>query len=207
MDTAEGTCYPMPVTNCDHWMENISAMADGEESDLPPELVLAHARSCATCTRFAEQVGFELGDDDASSHLIDTIVARNVAAQRSSEMLLVSALLAIAAVAVIAYSIPPLLFGDDGGGSTHAARHLGAFQVAFAVALLVAAWRPARARSILPVAVVLVLAILLTTAADVITGNVSVQAELLHLPELITLPLVWLLATPPDRWPGRGSRS
>ena len=197
----------MPVTACDQWMESASAMADGEEPDLPEDLVRAHIRDCPHCTAFAQQIGLAIdGDDGHAQELIDVVVQRNIAAQRSSETLLVSALLAIAALAIIAYSIPPLLFGEDGGGSMHAARHLGAFQIPFAVALLVAAWRPARARSILPVALVLVLAITITALVDLIDGEATVRAELLHLPELLTLPLVWLLATPPDQWPGRRAR-
>ena len=196
----------MRVSTCDRWIECVSAMADAEEPELPAELVLAHVRECESCAAFARQLGVAAPSSDPDQ-LVEVVVSRNAAADRSPETLLVSALLAIAALAIIAYSIPPLLFGEDSGGSPHTARHLGAFEIAFAVALLVAAWRPARARSILPVALVLVLAIAITTVVDVIYGHVTMQAELLHLPELMALPLVWLLATPPEQWPGRRSRT
>ena len=45
--------------------------------------------------------------------------------------------------------------GDDPGATVHVARELGSFDVALAVGLLVAAWQPARAWGLLPVAAAL----------------------------------------------------
>ena len=78
----------------------------------------------------------------------------------------------------------------------HEARHLGAFSVAYAVALLLVVVRPARARAILPVTMVLAAALLITAAIDVVEGHVPLVDEAAHLPELASVALVWLLARP-----------
>jgi len=56
--------------------------------------------------------------------------------------------------------------------------------------------RPARARAMLPVALMLGLAILLTGLFDMLTGHVPLVNEVLHLPELISVFMIWLLAMP-----------
>ena len=107
-------------------------------------------------------------------------------------------LLVVVAVEVIVLSLPALLLGE-GEANTHEARHLGAFTVAYGVALLVVAFRPARARTILPVAAVLAGALLITAVVDLLNGKVPLLEEATHLPELVSVVLVWLLAAAPLR--------
>ena len=45
----------------------------------------------------------------------------------------------------LALALPALLLGEGAGVAPHVARHLGSFDVAIAIGLLVAAWRPERA--------------------------------------------------------------
>ena len=82
-------------------------------------------------------------------------------------------------------------------------RHLGAFTAAYGVGLLVVAIRPARARTMLPVAAVLAGALLITAVVDMLNGHVPLVGEVQHLPELLSVVLVWLLALPAPR---RGAR-
>ena len=64
------------------------------------------------------------------------------------------ALLFVVAAEIIVLSVPALVLGGS-SDEAHDARHLSAFSIAYAVALLVVAMRPARARAMLPVAAVL----------------------------------------------------
>jgi hypothetical protein len=89
-----------------------------------------------------------------------------------------------------------VLLGDEAGSSPHDARHLGAFSLAYAVGLLVVAARPARARSMLPVALVLGGAVLVSGVIDSLDSTVGALGEVTHLPEVLSVVLVWLLARP-----------
>lgn len=88
----------------------------------------------------------------------------------------------------------PALLGDDPGASVHVARELGAFDVALAVGLLVAAWQPARAWGLLPVATALALVMLGTAGLDLAEGEVSTLGEAHHLLDLAGVALLWLVA-------------
>ena len=107
-------------------------------------------------------------------------------------------LLAVVAVEIIVVSVPAL-FGDKEATSTHAARHLGAFAVAYGVGLLVVVVRPARARTMLPVAAVLAGALVITSLVDLAQRRIPLVDEAAHLPEVVSVVLVWLIAVPPRR--------
>ena len=64
------------------------------------------------------------------------------------------------------------------------------------VGLLVVVVRPARARAMLPVAAVLAGALAITALVDLARGEVPLMGETSHLPELISVLLLWLLAVP-----------
>ena len=64
------------------------------------------------------------------------------------------------------------------------------------MALLVVVVRPARARSILPVALVLAGAQVITAIVDLATGRIPLVGESRHLPQIISVFLIWLLAVP-----------
>lgn len=115
-------------------------------------------------------------------------------------------LLAVVAVEILVFSLPALVFGDEQQTSTHAARHLGAFTVAYAVGLLVVVVRPARARTMLPVAAVLAGALLVTAIVDLANTRVPLIDEAQHLPEVLSVVLVWLIAVPSPRRRGRSAR-
>ena len=97
------------------------------------------------------------------------------------------------------FSLPALVLGDEQGASAHAARHLGAFTAAYGVGLLVVAVRPARARAMLPVAAVLAGALVITAVVDLVDGRIPLVGEAQHLPEVLSVVLVWLLAIPSPR--------
>ena len=71
------------------------------------------------------------------------------------------------------------------GAVAHDSRHLGAFMIAYAVALLVVVVRPARARTVVPVGDRLAGALTITAVIDLVNGNVPILGESQHLPEIV----------------------
>lgn len=124
-------------------------------------------------------------------------------ADRAATWSIVRALLAVVAVDILVFSLPALVLGDERETSAHAARHLGAFTVAYAVGLLVVVVRPARARTMLAVAAVLAGALLVTAVVDLANGRVPLVDEAQHLPEVLSVVLVWLIAVPSPHRRGR----
>jgi predicted anti-sigma-YlaC factor YlaD len=115
-------------------------------------------------------------------------------------------LLAVVAIEVVVLSIGDLVRGGDDTSAVHSARHLAAFSLAYAVLLILVVMRPARARTALPVAGVLALALAITAVADLVAGRVPLVGEALHIPEIISVLLIWLLAVPTRRIPLRHGR-
>jgi predicted anti-sigma-YlaC factor YlaD len=189
---------------CTRWREAVSARLDGEDPGIDPALVDAHLARCPGCRAFAsaaddarrtQRVGVAPDVPDLSRRVRKAVAL----ADRASRWSVVRALLVVVAVQIIGFSLPALIFGDEQETATHAARHLGAFTAAYGVGLLVVAIRPARARTMLPVAVVLAGALLITAVVDMANGHVPLVGEVQHLPELLSVVLVWLLAVPAPR--------
>ncbi|HVV35080.1 MAG TPA: zf-HC2 domain-containing protein [Acidimicrobiales bacterium] len=197
--------------SCDPWIEAISALADGEDPAIAPQLVRRHVATCADCRAFehdlhATRATLRIQEAAPQPDLSSAVVKANAVADRASRWFVIRVMLGLVACQIIALSIPALLLGDQTGASPHGARHLGAFSVAYAVGLLAVVARPARARTMLPVAQVLCGAIVISTLIDVLDGSVGLRPEITHIPELVSLVLVWMLAVPPrrERVTGRG---
>jgi predicted anti-sigma-YlaC factor YlaD len=186
---------------CTRWREAVSARLDGEDPGIDPALVDAHLARCPGCRAFAsaaadarraQRIGIAPQVPDLSRRVRKAVAV----ADRASRWSVVRALLVVVALQIIGFSLPALIFGDEHETATHAARHLGAFTAAYGVGLLVVAIRPARARTMLPVAAVLAGALLITAVVDMLNGDVPLVGEVQHLPELLSVVLVWLLAVP-----------
>ena len=103
----------------------------------------------------------------------------------------------------LALSVPDLLArASTINGDIHMQRHLGAFQVAFAVGLMVVALRPAKARALVPLTAALAVAMVGASIADIAQRVTPALGEAQHSLELVGLLLVWLLAARRG-WPGR----
>lgn len=187
---------------CAEWITAISAEADGEDPGVDPRLLAAHLESCASCRAFRADVqglrrATAVTEAPVMPDLSKQVSKLNRVADRASRWWVVRVLLALVAVTILVLSVPELL--GHGGESVHEARHVGAFSIAYAVALLAVVARPARARAIFPVTLVLAGALLITAVIDVVEGHVPLVNETAHLPELLSVALVWLLARPlPD---------
>ena len=104
------------------------------------------------------------------------------------------AALVVTAATMLALHLPELVRGDGHGVAEHSARHAAACPVAFAIALIVVAMRPSRARGLLPVTAALAAALVITAAIDISRGITPILAEADHLAEISGALLVWLTA-------------
>lgn len=185
--------------DCDEAMMAISARVDGEDALVDPVRLSRHLEGCARCREFESETarGRRASLVAAAPELPDLSVpvARAYAtAERRTGWSATRILLALVAVSVIVLSVPGLLLGEDGAAPSHEARHLGAFSMAYGIALLIIVYRPSRARAFLLVTFVLAMALLITAAADALMGHIPLAGELIHIPELLSLVLVWDLA-------------
>lgn len=190
--------------DCSRWRDALSAMADGESADIDERLVVAHVGRCPACQSYKQLIESSpsfarIGDATEMPDLSKTISKLSAAADRAAHWSILRIVLAVVAVQVIAFALPALVLGDEQDVATHAARHLGAFGVAYGVALMVVVVRPARARSILPVALVLAGAQMIAAVVDLATGRIPLVGEARHLPQIISVFLIWFLAVPSTR--------
>lgn len=109
--------------------------------------------------------------------------------------------LAWVAVVMFAQNVMPLVFGEAEGAETHLARHLGAFGVALAIGCPYVAWQPRRSFAMLPFVAALVVSMVASTGFDLLDGDRSPVAETAHIPELVGLALLWMIAGSPG-WNG-----
>lgn len=196
---------------CDQYRDAISALVDGEEPDLDPRLVDAHLAHCPACAdyratsesvrrrmRVREVTAEDLPDRDAPRR----IAGLAAAADRASSPQAARIVLFVVAVEILVLSLVDLVAADGDPDAVHGVRHLSAFTIAYGVLLLVVVARPARARTALPVAAVLAGALAITAVVDLATGRVPLLGEALHLPEIVSVILIWMLAN--GRRPVRG---
>ena len=101
--------------------------------------------------------------------------------------------LGVLAVEVIVLSARDLVVP---GPSGHDTRHLAAFTLAYGVLLTVVTIRPSRAPAALPAAAVLGGALAITAVVDLAAGRVPLVGEALHLPELVSVFVLWRMARP-----------
>ncbi len=186
--------------SCEPWQLAISAQIDGEDPGIEPRLIEAHLDGCPECRRF--QAVSEMGRRSARIQpaeempdISKQMSRMNSAIDRAASLSIPRVLLALVAADVFFFAIRNLL-GDDGESAAHTGRHLGAFSFAYAVGLVVVVVRPARARTMLPVAAVLAGALLVTAVVDLLNGSVPLIGETSHLPELLSVALIWMLAAP-----------
>ena len=183
----------------------MSATLDGEMPSLPSDVVDHHLRGCDDCRRWSEAVGalhrgLRVRPAEPEPDHTDAILAalprrRPLVDDRLQSLRIVT--FAIALVQLIAAL--PLLFpshtmpgmrGMDG----HLERHLGISALAMAVGLLVVAWRPERARAMLPIFGVLVVGLVWACFGDIWAGRPVPGNLLAHGADVAGLVAVWFLA-------------
>ena len=184
---------------CGEVVESISALADGEEPGLNQSTIGLHLEGCSECRGFAESIpdrqrGLVVDSAPTMPDLGPTVAARAARTEWRRGWGVTRLALALVAVSVVALSMPALFLGEDGAAPSHEVRHLGAFSMAYGIALLVIVYRPSRARAFLLVTMLLATSLIITAIFDVAQGNIPLSGEVIHVPEVLSLVLVWLLA-------------
>jgi predicted anti-sigma-YlaC factor YlaD len=193
---------------CDRSRELLSASLDGELPDHPAELD-AHVATCAPCRAWARRAAdahrlLRVRPAEEVPDLAEAILGGGPAPARPSRVRAWTRIvLAAVAGAQLALSLPRLLArsGDD----IHLLRHLGGWDLALAVGLLVAAAQPWRARGLLPTASTVGAVMLLSAAADMRGGGASGMDFGPHVLEICGVAALWALArVERDRTPQGG---
>ena len=191
---------------CEIAREALSAWLDGEQSVPGRAEVNAHVAGCGDCRcwqegahRLTRQVWLKparpMSDDTArilEAVIDDRAVRRGVRRPR-----LVRAGLAAVAMAQFVVIIPALVLGHAGiGVPAHAARELGAFNLALAVGFAAAALRPAHASGMRPLVGAATVCLIMLSAIDTANGQTTLLAEVPHLIAVIGLVLLHMVAEP-----------
>jgi len=203
--------------DCERCRELLSASLDGEVSDLEAEAMERHVARCGPCAAFRTrlrtlqvvarpQTDEPLGDDVDREHRAERLVER-LAWSPGSEApdWARYGLLAVALMQVVV--AVPQLVASGSGIAAHDQHHLGAWEAAFGVSLVIVAWQPERARGLLPFAAALSIGLVLTAASDAIGGRVSAMAESYHLLQVAGLVLLWIVGRAYRIRPRRRRRS
>jgi predicted anti-sigma-YlaC factor YlaD len=196
---------------CTDVRASLSAGLDGETPALPPDVVDHHLRSCAECRTWGEEVaalhrslrvGPAAPEPDRTEAILAALPRRRPVVDERVTGLRVIVL--VIAIVQFAAAIPLLLASntamaghvmEDG----HLARHIGVFAMAMSVGLLVVAWRPERARAMLPILGVLVAGLVWSCYDDVWAGRPVPGDLVAHGADVAGFAAAWLLArTTPD---------
>lgn len=169
----------------------------------------AHLAGCAGCrewlgeaTRITRMVRLQpLEVPDLTASVLARVHADGV--RRDAEHLVRNARgLAVAQVALLAVAAGQCASGlaavIDAGmsavASVHSARELGSFNLAVAVGFAWVAWRPARARTQLPLISAIVGILTASTVFDLVVGHVAARGEIGHILLLAGLVLTAVIA-------------
>jgi predicted anti-sigma-YlaC factor YlaD len=190
---------------CEAIREALSARLDGETSPLSDDAVDAHVGSCRGCAAWSEELHVlhrmvRVREAEPVPDLTATILGANqapAAARRRPRTETISVArwaLFVVALSQLVLAGPALLLGEGSGATVHVARELGAFDVALAVGLLLAAWQPARAWGLFPVVAALALVMGATAVLDVLRGTATSLGEAHHALDLAGVAVLWLVA-------------
>ena len=191
--------------NCERCREAISARIDGEPSVAGQGELRRHLAGCAECRRW-EQAAIGVtrairlhpaeAVPDLTPGILRAVTGRRGSAATVATPNVIRVTLALVAVAQL-FIAAPALVGRDLGATVHVAHEQGAWGLALAAALALAAWRPSRAGALQPFLAVFVVAMGVLSLSDVAAGRVTPGAELPHLMSAVGLALLWLEAHPP----------
>lgn len=184
--------------------ESISARLDGEAPALDDDAVAAHVAGCRDCAAFAvaaerlhrrvrvsaAQVLPDLAERVTAAVAADARLRRRLWRQWQGTR----ALLAVIAVVEIVLAVPVLLLGHDAAAPVHVAHELGSFDLAIAIGMLLAAYRPRLAAGMVPIVGIVALLLLLTAASDVALGRTQLPDEMPHLYDVAGFLVLWRLA-------------
>lgn len=176
--------------DCETVREQVSALRDGEESDVGA--ADTHVRRCLACRSWLDDL-----DRVTSRHRLGVVRSPDLTATALREWDRRSdaggrvrgwrLLLGMAGAASILVSVPRLFTGLGfwvwGEAHAHHVRELAAVELALGLGFVLAAWRPARfSAGLVPVYMVLVAVLGTVVTFDVLAGNTAWLSELVHVP-------------------------
>ncbi len=180
----------------------LSARLDDEDMGLPVLVVDRHLEGCVDCRGWAADAAEfhrTLRVAPAATEVDRTEAIRAVLTPRPSPFGKEDRTRSLQRVAFFVALVQivgaiPLLIGNGDEMHGHYARHVGVFTAAMAIGLLFVAWRPARARALLPMLAVLVAGLVWSCIDDLIGGRPVPGSAIAHGFNVIALGVVWLLA-------------
>lgn len=187
---------------CESCREVLSAALDNEADPVRLQRAEGHLEDCAGCRAFREhiqelhrRVRIAPAEDvpDLTTPILSAVDAEGPTEPERVRLGSARLVLAVVGALQLAFAVPVLL-GVTVAGSPHLARELGAFGVALALGLLVAAWQPDRAWGLLPMVGSLGAVLFGGAVVDLLTGRVGLVAESSHLLQLAGVAVLWLVA-------------
>jgi len=194
---------------CEDVRVAMSARLDGEDPGLAPEQIDGHLSQCAGCAawlRAAQRLVVQLPEAPDNTGRImaavaaDPLVAAEAARRRAAveaqgRQRVLRVAVAAAALVQLALAVPTLVsafLATEVG--PHTSREMAAFDIAVAIGFLFVAYRPARARALVPVAIVLAILLGVTSGVDIARGVAGPAHEIGHLVAVVQAGLLWGLA-------------
>lgn len=195
---------------CEQARVAISAALDGEDLGVPATVLAEHLSSCPACRRWRHEAAqvtrrarlAPVAVPDLTGEILAEMARRQHSHHRARSrsqaphrVLLVRALLAAVALGQAATAVSVLAGGILAPGEMlHTSHELGTLNLALAVGMGWAAWRPRAAGALVPVMASSVLVLAAITVPDLLAGRTTLAAESAHLGLAAGLALVASLA-------------
>lgn len=182
---------------CQDYQEAISAFVDGEPAPITAAVLDEHVTGCSACRAYAEQIeALDRTVRIRAAEPVPDLSRAILAAAPNRARIWPRYVLLWLGLTQLVLAVPALA-GSETGASTHLARELGSWDIALAVALLIVAWQPRRAAGLLPFALALTGATVLTAVLDVASGHALASNELIHVIDLLGVGALWVAARSP----------
>ncbi|CAB4781801.1 unannotated protein [freshwater metagenome] len=197
-DRRSGT---MKSVDCGSAQEVLSADLDGQAGALEVRAAKLHRDSCGPCSAWFDDVSLlqrrvRVRSAESVPDLSGVILERSHP-PRPGRGEWVRYSLVVVALTQLVIALPDLIARTEPGTTAHESRHIGAMAVALALGLLYTAKVPTRAYGILPLTAALAATMLGSAIFDGVRGTTPILGESVHVLELISFVLVWLLAGRP----------
>ena len=197
---------------CEDVRVAMSARLDGEDPGLAPDQIDEHLTGCADCAAWlAAAQGLaahrltlppapDLTGPIMAAVAADPVVAaararQRAAAEAQGRQRILRVAVAAAATVQLVLAVPILVgtfLASELG--PHTSREMASFDVAVAIGFLFVAYRPGRARALVPVAIVLAILLGLTSVVDIVRGVAGPAHEIGHLVAVVQAGLLWVLS-------------
>ena len=196
----DGHLTPLVTMECNTAREILSAQLDQEADVGEASIANRHLGQCKGCSQWWASVGtvtrtLRVRSAEAVPDIATPALVRSRNARRWPYQSARASLAVLAAIELV-FALTGVLAGRD-ASPIHDSQHLGAFGAAFAAAVLFAAWRPGRARGLMPLALTLGIAIPIFAVIDLVNENLTTGGGIHHVAQMVGLALVWVVSTHP----------